>query len=486
MLIKLLPEGTFERLLLGTLIFVTFFALIPWQPQGPFDARDWSLIDGVTVTMPWWQPLIEPFSAFGHIITGAPDFRLAAFSIAVWAVLLSWLWIFFSERQKSRWRRGLWASVVSLFAFWCIPAMMLFFSHLHFPGWQLEVEDSQWLAADLQSHTLGSHDALIRADYNLHWHAERGYDVVAITEHNDPAGSFYAQGLSEEIDGPLVITGIEVANEYNGFLLGLGLKPGVIPGKGNKSEEGYSRKFVTEVDKDHEGVVISLAWRLKASDVEALADAGVDAFELMNAGHPNIPDSVREEMLRLEQEGRIRLISSTDWHGWGGNSRTWTLLRVPDAESMSRQNQEFEVVKLLREGTRDDVIPVVAGYQGEVSSLRLLFTPLIETARYAAELSPTRLLGWWLWAFFLWLIGQQLRATGISPGKGLWAGYLVVVGVILMWKGVALYHIRPDGDVVLSNVTEELGAMAMFVATPLFLVGGSLAWFIFRQTDEDG
>lgn len=468
----------------GVLGFVTLFALLPWQPQGPFDARDWSLIEGVTVTMPWWQMVIEPFSAFGQILTGAPNFRLTALSLALWTVVLSWFWIFLRSTQLSWWRRGLWASAVALFAFWCVPALILFFSHMHFPGWQLEVEDPQWLAADLQSHTLGSHDALSRAEYNLHWHRVRGYDVVAITEHDDPAGSFYAQQLPKQEGDPLVIPSVEMVNEFGSFLLGLGLKEGEPLLHGNRSDNEYSPRFAQNINNDHQGALIAMAWLLAAEDVEKLADAGVHAFELINAGHPDIPDSVRNEMLRLEQEGRIRLVSSTDWHGWGGYSRTWTLLRLPGSEKMSRPELLEQTIVVLRQGGHHDVIPVAAGYQGEVSTLRVIFSPLVEFARYAAELSPSRLLGWWLWGLLVWLLAQRLRARGIAPGQTLWATTLLVVAAVLIWRGLALYQIRPEGDVVLSDVTEELGVMAIQAALPLLLVGSWLGFTALRRRGE--
>ena len=49
-------------------------------------------------------------------------------------------------------------------------------------------DDPQWLAADLQSHTLGSHDALVRAEYNLRWH-------VLLQSH---FGNIAAAGWSKE------------------------------------------------------------------------------------------------------------------------------------------------------------------------------------------------------------------------------------------------------------------------------------------------
>ena len=119
---------------------------------------------------------------------------------------------------------------------------------------------------------------------------------------------------------------------------------------------------------------------------------------------------------------------------------------------------------------------MAAGYQGEVSTLRVIFSPLVELARYAAELSPSRLLGWWMWGLLLWLLAQRLRARDIAAGQALWAGYLLMIATVLIWRGLALYQIQPEGDVVLSDVTEELGVMAMQAALPLLLVGGWLGF----------
>jgi hypothetical protein len=455
----------------------TLLAFLPWQPQGPFDARDWSTIEGVTVLMPWQGAIIEPFVALFHIITGAPDFRLAAISFALWSTLLGGVWAYRSLRGRGAWRRGLWSAGAALFGFWLVPALMLFFSHVHFPGWQLQLDDPQWLAADLQSHTVGSHDGLVRASYSLKWHRQRGYDVVGVTEHDDPKGSYFAEVLSERTGGPTVIPGIEVANEYNGFLLGVGLNPDKpVPPRWKRGEPDYSRQFTRAVDQGHGGAVISLAWRLQPEDIEALADAGVNAFELMNQGHPDIPDAVRNEMLRLEREGRIRLLSSTDWHGWGGTTRTWTLLHLPGWSKMSDEQRRQGVVTLLREGKSSDVIPLVAGYQGTPGVLRTLFAPLVETARYAAELSPLRLLSWWFWAGVLWLLARRIRAAGYAP-RPLYASLgLLLVGGLLFWRGTQLWQIGVEQDVVLCNVGEELGAMAMQAATPLILLGGWLLW----------
>jgi len=460
---------SFRYFALSFLGFITLFALLPWQPQGPFDARDWSLIEGLSLTMPWWVIFIEPFAAFGQIIAGSADFRLTALAFAFWSGVSSWCLVFF--RHGVVWRRFVSASMVSLFVMWCVCTLILLFSFVHFPGWQLQNDDVQWLAADLQTHTIGSHDGFVRVDENLRWHEQRGYDVISVTEHNDPQGSFYAKKLAHSTDRLVVISGIEVANEFNGFLLGLGLNSKLPVKVWQRGEKKFSRRFSQEISQQHGGAVISLAWRLSPEDVETLVNDGVHAFEIMNAGHPNIPDSVRNEMLRMEREGRIRLVSSSDWHGWSGASRTWTLFRVPDAEKMSHQERAEAIVKLLREGSSSDVIPIVAGYQGDVSLLHTVFSPLVETARYAAELSPLRLLSWWLWAIVIGLLAHGFKAYQLAPLPAFTSIGLLSVGAVLLWRGWELYQIKPEGDVMLSKVTQEFGMMNVYAAVPLLCVG---------------
>jgi hypothetical protein len=189
-------------------------------------------------------------------------------------------------------------------------------------------------------------------------------------------------------------------------------------------------------------------------------------------------------MLRLERAGRIRLVSSTDWHGWGGAARTWTLLHLPGAAAMTPQARKAAIITLLREGSREAVIPVTAAYQGPPGVWRALLAPLTETLRYAAELSPLRLLSWWLWGALFWLLARRLRRAGYAAPRLLGGGALLLVGGGLIWGGVRLYRSRTDGGVMLSVVTGDLGVMALQAALPLLLVGGWLVWRTLRQRQK--
>lgn len=464
----------FQRAILLLLAVLTVAALSPWHPSGPFDPRSYARLAHMHLSYPLISLLWEPLTAPGDAIVGAPDFRLAFAATAFWlgvaAAIFAW------RRDLVWWRRGLRTTGWALFAPLCLVAYMLFISHIHFPGWRLTVDDPNTIVADLHSHTLGSHDGLVRAPFNLSWHLARGFNVVAVTEHDDPRGSFYAKQVAQQQFPQLgVIPGVEVGSEYGGFLVGLGLQQGVAIPDFWVDRQNYAHRFVDAVHNDHHGAVISLAWRLNVEAVRKLVAAGVDGFEIANNGHPDVPHRVREEILKQAQQHNLVLVASSDWHGWGGSIRTWTVFHLPGAAQMTPQQRADAVVATLRNHDEAAITPVVAGYLGPPSIARFIFSPLVETVRYGAELSLPRLLGWWVWGGLLIAAASFLKRRGLRPTRVFLIAWLSVVGVGLLWRGIQIYLIKPQGDVVLSDVTQQLGGMAMYVAAPLIVVAVFLA-----------
>ncbi len=464
----------FQRAILLLLLVLTVAALSPWHPAGPFDPRTYARLAHMHLAYPLSSILWEPLTAPGNAIVGAPDFRLAFAVTAFWLGVAAAIWAW--RRGGVWWRRGLRTTGWALFAPWCLIAYMLFISHIHFPGWMLSSDDPNAVIADLHSHTLGSHDGLVRAPFNLSWHLARGFNVVAVTEHDDSRGSFYAQQIAAQQFPQLgVIPGVEVGDEYGGFLVGLGLKPGVpVPNFWTDRQE-YSRRFVAAVHDQHHGAVISLAWRLNVEAVHDLAAAGVDGFEIANNGHPDVPKAVRAAILDVAHKDHLVLVASSDWHGWGGAIRTWTVFHIPGASAMTPQQRADAVIATLRNHDVAAVTPVVAGRLGPPSIPRLIFAPLVETARYGAELSFPRLLGWWVWGGLLIAAAAALERRGLRPTRVLFTTWLGIIGVGLLWRGAQIYFIKPQGDVVLSDVTQQLGGMAVYVAAPLIVVAIALA-----------
>lgn len=425
---------------LGGLLLLTVMAALPFAPEGPFDPRDWSPIHDMRLEFPASGAVVEPLASLGHAISGAPDIRVAVVSTLVWVLVMGGV-----VSLALALRRGRAPLVVALRTFggagaWVgVFLVWVGFSLLvRLPSWRLVNARDDVVIADLQSHTFGSHDGLVSARESLAWHAARGYDVVAVTEHNDPAGAFEAEALAEMRGLPTgVITGVEWREPKGGYLLGIGLDGGKPPPtmRGAAASAGT---FAGQVRAGHDGATLALAWKLSPESVRRLAEAGIDGFEIANSGHPDIADDVRAAILDEARSRGLVLVASTDWHGWGGFARTWTALRVPGAQDMTPAAKARGVINAIRERRAGDITPVVAGYMGPASRARALFTPFVELARYAMELSAARVLAWWVWTAALVGAGELLRRARVRPGRIMLAAFLAVLGGGLVYEATRL------------------------------------------------
>lgn len=473
------------------ILFLTVMAMLPWQPQGPFDARDYQHIAGVSLSYPWWGVILEPLYAPAQILMNAPDMRQAIFYTLLWVIVAAtalpiWLALRSTPRPSKlviARRSGITLVVsVILYLSYVITAAVVYF-----PGWKLEVENPEWLVADLQSHTLGSHDGLVTADKSLSWHAARGYDLFAVTEHYDATGAFAARELADKTeDAPAVIPGVEINSENEDFILGIGLKNGDIPRYEGKQDTAYSRRFIENIHQQHNGAAIVLSWGLAPERVKPLIASGADAFEIVNTGHPDVSLELRDHLLKAEKEEGIVLLASTDWHGWGGFSRTWTLVHIPDAAKLSKTQIAERTVQLLREHKQDAFVPVVAGYMGPVAWIRTLFTPLFETVRYGAELSAPRVIAWWAWFFLLAGIYARLRDRGFSPLAVITGTTSLLLSLTLLQRSLELYGWWPGKYA--TEYSQEIGGNVFWLGMLSLLVAAGFllpqGWRFYQQRRE--
>ncbi|NOY45424.1 MAG: hypothetical protein GXP50_08235 [Deltaproteobacteria bacterium] len=423
---------------LGVLTIVSF---LPAAPQGPFDARDGARIPGVHLEMPLTAVLLEPLAAPVHVLAGAPDFRRAGIATLVWVGLGAAGVSLARDRRRNRWKpRGLLrAAEGGLGAVGFLVAWLGFGVIVRLPGWRLVCDDPTWAVADLQTHTYGSRDGLVSAPANLATHAGHGYDVVAVTEHKHPDGAFAALRASRSRAGsaPDVIPGVEVRSPLGPYLLGIGLRPGVgLPKRNGRRDPTFERRFLSAVHQNHRGAVIALSYRLSPADVDRLAALGVDAFEIVNLGHPALGPEVRDALLRVAGTQGIPLVASSDWHGWGGVFRTWTLVRCPGGPPPEKRSEAERALDLLRHHQRDAFVPAVAGVLGRPGWARVVTAPFFETVRYLLELSPVRVLAWWAWGGALSSLLTFLARRRARPGRCLLGLALWVFAIGLGYRGV--------------------------------------------------
>ncbi|WP_025323512.1 PHP domain-containing protein [Deferrisoma camini] len=439
---------------LGVLTIVSFLPASP--PQGPFDARDGARIPGVHLEMPLTAVLLEPLAAPVYVLAGAPDFRRAGVATLVWVALGAAGWWLVRHRGTKGRRRILGAAGAGVAAAGLLAAWLGFGVAVRLPGWRLVCDDPAWVVADLHTHTYGSHDGLVSADANLGALAASGYDLVAVTEHKRPAGAFAAvrAARSHAPAKPAVIPGVEVRSPLGPYLLGIGLRPGIeLPRRNGRGDPSFEARFVRAVHRDHEGAVIALSYRLSPSDIDRLIDLGVDAFEISNSGHPALEPAVRRALLAASREQGIPLIASSDWHGWGGIFRTWTLVRRPPFGT----SQAGDVLWLLRHRRRKAFVPVIAGTFVQPGWFRIVTAPFFETVRYLSELSPLRVLVWWVWTGALSFLWAGLRRRGVPrPGRFLLAPSLWILSAGLGYRGFQWVAVWASGATV-SSFPAEIG-----------------------------
>jgi hypothetical protein len=468
---------SWHTLLLAWLLLATAVgAATSFRGLVPLDARTGQAVRGLDARFefPILGAVLEPLMAPAHIILGSPNYRVSALSFAVWLVAVTGcaaFWI--SGRRNPRptlagrllvslLRAVEGAGILGLYA--------LFVCLVRLPGHYLVVTDPGAIVADLHSHTMLSHDAIVTQGQNLAYHRERDFAVVGITDHHSAIWQSSAFAAAE-VRTPEIVRGVELriwgADMRRGYLLALGLRrdlPFTYQNYDLLTDDGI-REFIAFVKNVHGGAVIAMYINLSADDIERLAAEGVDAFEIANFGHPELAQDTREALLAIRTKRGTALLANSDWHGWSGFARTWNVIR-PGKVAGSPGEQ---VVGILRAHDPERIVPIVSQMIVPPSPLRAVFAPIAETVRYAAELSPARLMSWWGWSMLLVWAAARLRRGGVSPGRFFLGLSLLALGGPLAFcaaqLGIAVLWGAPHSfALVVAAVGSVAGIAALAIA----------------------
>ena len=453
----------FAWLLALTLLAASF----SFKGLSPVDARTNEFIgdSAATFEMSFLGSVLEPFAAIAHITVGAPDYRIAAISTICWLFAGIALAIYWKQRNircapgictlKSC-AAGL--AGASFYVLYMFSAIML-----PFPGWSLTPREREVITVDLHSHTFASRDGLASLDENLDYHRARGYGVAAITDHFSLSSRSKVHPLASEAELSIgIIRGSELSISNFGkqeiYLLVLGGRPDlVLPFPlGNHESSTFDDQISRLIERVHDahGAVLASCYHLHPSDVDRLVKIGIDGFEIANFGHPNISEEVRDALIQAQKSHRIALVANSDWHGWGAFARTWTLIRPVNAAGRPSD----EVISALRARNPERIVPVVSQVVGRPSLLRSAFAPLVEFVRYARELTPLRLLSWWIWICVLSALALCLRRFAYHPMRCFAAGIMTVLGVGLLFRGLELVNAWFSGTLFIFPL--QIGALS--------------------------
>ncbi|MDQ6994635.1 MAG: hypothetical protein Q9M18_03470, partial [Mariprofundaceae bacterium] len=333
----------------------------------PLNASNDLAVKDITLQFSWWGSVLEPLSAPIHILATFPDIRIGMLSFFVWGLICLCVYLLYFFWKHHNIKEYLWISAKiiggSLFYF-------IFILLVPLPNWILEKPNSTYIVSDLHSHTLLSHDGVVTLSDNLNIHQQRGYDIVALTNHASLQQNIFAYPKKNTLS---IINGLEIPVYYGGhfYLSVLGMEKGTpLPNglawyEGNKTplppaslpDHLWSVKKLIRVIHKHGGVVAVVALYLDVKEVQNLAQIGVDAFEIVNFGHHSLHQDVRQAMLQAQKERGIALIASNDWHGWTGVLNTWTLIQADPL--LKDESLEVQVMDALKHHGQK-VIPLTA------------------------------------------------------------------------------------------------------------------------------
>jgi len=442
----------FVRLLaFAWLILITFLSAA-WSFKGviPLDARTGLKITDVDATFEqsFVASAIEPFTSLAHAVVGAPDYLNAAISASCWLFVFTLVFSFLMTGRRNnkqplqiRAFRSLRAAVESILIF----ALYGFFIIIvPLPDRSLVVKDSSVIVADLHSHTVLSGDGIASSGQSLAYHRARGYNMVAFTEHySDVWRSTSFISIQVEHQPVELIHGVELSIQNFGeekiFIVALGIQPKAdfpypLHDQNGVTTNEAVRLLIDFIHNVEHGAVVAVSYHLHPKDIEGLAKIGVDGFELANFGHPSMTEDVRDALLKIQGLYRVALLADSDWHGWSGLAKTWTLIKTGNLSG----ERSDHVINALRDRDPDQIIPVVSQMMGSPSVLRSVFTPFVEIIRYCGEMSLLQLLSWWVWTMTLFGIGTLLRRVDLHPVRCFIAGGLVVLGGGLLFRGLGL------------------------------------------------
>lgn len=467
--------------LISVPIFLTIAIVLPVNIVGPFNAETYGLVNDVRIGYSPMGAAVEPVTALAQIISGAPDIGVAAISISIWIIGIAACVTIVRRLRENHWQPNFRVAAAGLktmlFAAFVLIVYGVFSLLVRIPNWRLTTQNPDIVVAELHTHTFDSHDGLISARDNLRWQAQRGCSVVGIVEHHSAKGSLYAATVAEtDLSLPAVLPGVEVGTADFGYITAY-----AIDGQMAKCVDvKHWNSFIPRFHQNCQGVMLSMtAPNLTLKRLKKITDLGIDGFEIANQGHPSSP-TIRKAVLAVADNHHLPLIAVTDWHGFGGILRAWTVFRIPHADSLSRTERVSAVFETLRRHDRADVTPVVIGRMGKMSSIEIIFAPFVEVMRYALALSPLRVLAWWFWDVALFLIVSGLFYLGIHPGRMISAAALILMGIAVSVEALRLIiaYINGQAAYVFPFLTgvETLGVGIAAIICGLNISRHSFSW----------
>jgi hypothetical protein len=431
-----------------------FFIILPFlmiiayvifnNPISLYDLVTQEEISNFYIVWPKIRILIEPIYSFAfYALTLNKNFYKP--------VIISWvLWVIsFAILYSLLYKQTLFKTLYNIFyALMFLLTLFSFIVLIPIPGPKLK-KTQNYIAVDIHSHTLTSHDNVAPAYISLKAHDWQGYDVFFNTEHNHSNGFI---NFPEKFKLKVVYPGMQMQTKDKVSVLILSFK------EFNDDYKNLSLKNI--IEKAHNnGVIVIMPhwWKWHIKTFNELKDLGIDGFEIYNCGYRNFNNREQDQLIKFCLDNNLLMFGVTDWHGWGYMSDVWTVF-----EGNLSVNIEQQLAK--RPKTK-----VILYRQDQSNSiLRFIFEPFYAFYYYVKNTSLSYFLSFVIWVLIIFSIIFSRILKYIKK-------YFPLVMVLLyFFASVYFYSIVKDVD---SNTIVVKSVIPILIAF-------CILWFVLWRLND--
>lgn len=403
----------------GSLLLLVLSLVRATPPYAPLNAETLTPAPGFSVEIPLIGRVFEPFVGLPSYFASLHHPLTQGYSWGLWTLLIV------SIRRVVGSGRISFRRVIRDAAY-VVGAMglsALYILFMPLPPVTLIPQDHDTVLLDIHSHTYYSHDGLASPGENIAWHLDHNFSSWFVTDHwNLGSSEKLRERVRQMPSPPTILPGEEVSDDIGNYLLVLGGRESFANDRWLPAGKIVERAHSTG------GIVVSSLWWRQPTALKDLATAGVDGFEVYNAGHPTISARKRQEFVAMAAASHLPLFASPDWHGWGSFCWTWNALRIPGWGTMTLEQRKMSIMEAIR-GRDSGILPLLYGRQEVQGIGRIIFSPFVCGFYYFTSLDIFGTLSWIGWSFIVIAFGRSRFGKRCAfAAVGLGGIFLVIRG----------------------------------------------------------
>lgn len=417
--------------LLIVLCLIAFSYLLFYSPIQLYDLISGNAVPDFSLKWPLIRILTEPLYAFAfYALTLERTFyKPAVISWLLWVITAVFIYCKIKKKTTGEFfiRAG-YGILLLTFLFVLVVLLPL-------PGPKL-IKPENYIAVDIHSHTITSHDNLSLPYSNLKFHSLQGFDSFFVTEHNHTKGF---NEFPEKAKFNQVFPGVQMQTRDRVSVLLL--SPEEFDGNVYKDKRLY--EIIDKAHKNNMLVIMPHWWKWSRHSFKELKILGIDGFEIYNCGYRNISDKERKSMIKFCQDNNLLMFGSTDWHGWGYMTDVWTVFQGDKGGNLALQLAEKPDIKIIlyREKQSDSI-------------LRFIFEPFMAYYYYMKNADIISVISFMVWVSIIFIL--LISDFGIKFKRYLPLVISVFFAVLTIYFTIIYLPFRADNEIIISSIIPAL------------------------------